>query len=100
MAKQVVWSPRAQKDRKNILNYWRQRNGSTTYSRKLNFLFKEAVSIIRKFPNIGRPTVQQNVRVKVVRDYLIIYEDTATTIYILTIWDNRQNPDKLVVLLK
>jgi addiction module RelE/StbE family toxin len=100
MAKKVVWSLRAQKDRKSILEYWRERNRSVTYSRKLNLLFKEAVSIIRKFPQIGKPTDYPNVRIKVVKDYLIIYEVTATTIYILTIWDSRQDPDKMEKLLK
>lgn len=100
MAKQVVWSHRAQEDRKNILNYWRQRNGSTTYSKELNFLFKKAISLIQKFPNIGRPTKHPNIRVKVVRDYLIIYETTQTTIHVLTIWDSRQDPDKLEAPLK
>lgn len=53
MAKQVVWSLRAQNDRKDILNYWRQRNKSNTYSKKLNALFKEAIQIIQIFPHIG-----------------------------------------------
>lgn len=100
MVKQVIWSLRAQEDRKNILNYWRQRNGSITYSKKLNYLFKEAVRIIKDFPQVGKLTDQKNVRMKIVRDYFIIYEDTGTTIYILTIWDSRQNPKKLDNILK
>jgi toxin YoeB len=100
MAKQIVWSLKAQEDRKNILSYWRQRNGSAAYSKKLHFLFKEAINIISKFPQIGRPTDHRNVRVKVVRDYLIIYEDTEKAIYILAIWDSRQDPNKLEELLK
>ncbi len=100
MVKQVIWSLRAQEDRKNILNYWRQRNGSITYSKKLNYLFKEAVRIIKDFPQVGKLTDQKNVRMKIVRDYFIIYEDTGTTIYILTIWDSRQDPKKLDNILK
>lgn len=100
MVKQVIWSLRAQEDRKNILNYWRQRNGSITYSKKLNYLFKEAVPIIKDFPQVGKLTDQKNVRMKIVRDYFIIYEDTGTTIYILTIWDSRQDPKKLDDILK
>lgn len=100
MVKQVIWSLRAQEDRKNILNYWRQQNGSITYSKKLNYLFKEAVRIIKDFPQVGKLTDQKNVRMKIVRDYFIIYEDTGTTIYILTIWDSRQNPKKLDNILK
>jgi addiction module RelE/StbE family toxin len=100
MAKQVVWSLRAQDDRKNILSYWRQRNKSNTYSKKLNLLFKEAVNTIRDFPKIGKLTDDRNTRIKVVRDYLIIYEETETTIYILTVWDGRQDPAELVKVLR
>ena len=100
MAKQVVWSLRAQDDRKNILSYWRQRNKSNTYSKKLNLLFKEAVNTIRDFPKIGKLTDDRNTRIKVVRDYLIIYEETETTIFILTVWDGRQDPAKLVKVLR
>jgi toxin YoeB len=100
MAKQVVWSLRAQDDRKNILSYWRQRNKSNTYSKKLNLLFKEVVNTIRDFPKIGKLTDDRNARIKVVRDYLIIYEETETTIYILTVWDGRQDPAELVKVLR
>jgi len=100
MAKQVVWSLRAQDDRKNILSYWVQRNKSNTYSKKLNLLFKEAVNTIRDFPKIGKLTDDRNARIKVVRDYLIIYEETETTIYILTVWDGRQDPAELVKVLR
>jgi len=100
MAKQVVWSLRAQDDRKNILSYWRQRNKSNTYSKKLNLLFKEAVNTIRDFPKIGKLTDDRNARIKVVRDYLIIYEETETTIYILTVWDGRQDPAELEKVLR
>ena len=95
MAKEVVWSLRAQKERKEILEYWRLRNKSNTYSKKLNQLFKESVKLITDFPQIGKPTDDINTRIKIVRDYLIIYEETETQIQILTIWDSRQDPEKL-----
>ena len=100
MVKQVIWSLRAQTDRQHILKYWTQRNKSNTYSKKLNQLFKEAVKIIKDFPQIGKQTDDQNTRIKIVRDYLIIYEETESQICILTIWDSRQDPDKLVKILK
>ena len=100
MAKQVAWSIRAQDDRKNILSYWRQRNKSNTYSKKLNLLLKEAVNTIRDFPKIGKLTDDRNARIKVVRDYLIIYEEKESTIYILTVWDGRQDPAELVKVLR
>lgn len=99
MAKQVVWSFRAQWDRKQILNYWRQRNGADSYSKKLNQLFKESVKLIADFPQIGKPTDDINTRIKFVKDYLIIYEETDTQILILTIWDSRQDPEELKKIL-
>ncbi|MEX2230580.1 MAG: type II toxin-antitoxin system RelE/ParE family toxin [Cyclobacteriaceae bacterium] len=95
MAKQIIWSRRAQRDRRQILEYWRIRNKSNSYSKKLNRLFKESIKIITDFPQIGKPTDEANTRIKIVKDYLIIYEETQTQIVILTIWDGRQDPDKL-----
>ena len=100
MVKQVVWSLRAQNDRKEILNYWRLRNKSSTYSKKLNQLFKNSIQIIKDFPQIGKSTDDPNTRIKIVKDYLLFYEETETQILILTIWDSRQDPDKLKKVLK
>lgn len=94
MAKRVVWSRRAQSDRKQILDYWRNRTKSNSYSVKLNELFKESVKIIIDFPQIGKPTDIGDARIKIVKDYLIIYEETEKQILILTIWDSRQNPEE------
>ena len=100
MAKQVIWSLRAQNDKKKVLDYWRQRTKSNTYSKKLNELFKESIKIILDFPQIGKVTDDTKARIKIVRDYLIIYEETETHIFILTIWDSRQDPDKLKKILQ
>ena len=56
MAEQIVWSLKAQKDRKEILYYWRKRNKSNEYSKKLNGLFKEALKLISDYPEIGKIT--------------------------------------------
>jgi len=95
MARRLVWTNRAQTDRKMILTYWNRRNQSAQYSKKLNALFKEAIHLITERPYIGKPTSTPNVRAKVVRDYLIFYEITQQHIVVLTIWDCRQNPKNL-----
>jgi len=78
MARQVVWSLRAQAERKQILEYWRRQNKSNAYSRKLNQLFKESIRIIRNFPQVGKTTDDPNARIKIVKDYLIVYEATES----------------------
>jgi plasmid stabilization system protein ParE len=87
MAKQVEWTLGAQYDRKDIFEYWNNRN---KYA-----LFKKSIKIISKHPKIGRSFGRDNIRVTVVKDYLIVYEEMDDCIRILSIWDSRQDPDKL-----
>ena len=100
MARQIIWTNKAQKDRISIFTYWNNRNKSVVYSKKLNELFKESLLLISKHSMIGKLTDKENVRVKVLRDYLIIYEITENEIIVLTIWDCRQKPEDLKRLLK
>lgn len=97
MALEIVWSPLAQQKRKEILAYWKERNGNSEYSNKLNALFIEAVRLLSKFPNIGRESDIKGVKVKIVRDYLLFYEVSDARLEILTVWDSRQNPDELQI---
>lgn len=95
MAKRVIWSPLAKKQRREILEYWISHNRSKSYSRKLNSLFKGAQKLISLHPNIGVPTTDPNIRHKLVRDYSLFYELREDSIIILTVWDHRQDPKKL-----
>lgn len=95
MAKQITWVYRAHQDRLEILSYWRIHNQSYAYSKKLNLLFKKAISLIAEHPHIGRRTTIEGIRVKLVRDYLIFYEETDDQIFILSIWDSRRSPEEM-----
>lgn len=97
MARHVIWTPLAQQKRKEILEFWIEKTQSKSFSIKLNNLFKESTKLLSDHPNIGRRTDLQGVRVKIVRDYLLFYEVSESSIYILTVWDSRQNPDKLKI---
>ena len=94
MVKRIVWTENAHNERKEILLYWKNHNQSTAYSKKLNELIKKAIQLISAHPHIGRKTDVKNVRVKLVRDYLVFYEETDDTSIILSIWDNRRNPEE------
>ena len=97
MAKQVVWSPRSRRELNEILEFCIQNNKSNSYSKKLTKLFEEATQLISQHPNMGRVTNDKTARFKVVRDYLMIYEEVNDKIYILTIWDGAQDPEKLKI---
>ena len=100
MAKQIIWSLNAQNSKKEIFKYWSQRNKSNRYSKQLNQLFKEAIILISEHPYIGRPTDDASVRIKIVKEYLLIYEVRETSINILSIWDGRQDSSKMDDILK
>ena len=73
-ARKINWTKEANFERKEILTYWINRNKSKTYSIKLNKLFRNTLKQIADNPKIGRKTNFENVRVKIVRDYLLFYE--------------------------
>jgi len=98
MVRHVIWSEKAQKDRIAIFTYWNNRNESFIYSKKLNEQIKESLKLISKHPLIGQLTQKENVRVKILRDYLIIYEVTVGEIIVLSLWDCRQNPKELRII--
>lgn len=94
MARQVIWTDRAQKERIAIFKYWNKRNESSIYSLKLYKLINESLKLICAHPLLGKLSDKENVRVKVLRDYLIIYETTLDFVIVLSIWDCRQNPER------
>ena len=95
MAKQIIWSDRATNDLLNIFDYWLHRNKSNNYNKKLNVLFNKSIDLIANHSSIGRLTQIENVKIKIIKNYQLIYEDSPELIIILTIWDSRRNPKDL-----
>jgi len=91
MAKQgIIWSPQAKLDLFEILDFYYKRNGSKTYSIKLNLIFRKAIRMIEKYPKLGVQTDIPNIRVLIENNYAIFYEIKAEVIEISSIWDCRQ----------
>ncbi len=91
MAYQIVWTEKANIERQHILQFWIDHNKSKVFSLKLNKLFISSIRDISKRPDIGRKTEFDNVRVKMVREYLIFYEVIKRDLVILSIWDGRRD---------
>lgn len=95
MAKRtIIWTTKANIERREILKYWINRNKSKAYSVKLNELFINSLIKLSENPKIGRKTNFNNVRVKIVRDYLIFYEFDLNELKVLSIWDGRRDESK------
>jgi len=67
-----------------------ERNQSKTYSLKLNKLIKDTLQSLSQNPYIGRKSDYDNVRVKIVRDYLIFYSFNERELFVLSLWDSRR----------
>ncbi len=96
MAKPIIWSFRAQQDRKAILEYWIMHNQSNLYSKKLNQIFEDTAELVSRHPNIGKKTDVPEVRIKIIKDYYFTYREDVSHIEILTIWDSRRNPKQFI----
>ncbi|WP_396169886.1 type II toxin-antitoxin system RelE/ParE family toxin [Flavobacterium sp.] len=95
VARRIVWSSSAKLQLKTIFEYFNFRNKSKLYSRKLNSLIQTELKTLLQQPNIGKKTNSINVRGLLVENYYVFYEINETHIIILSVWDTRQNPEKL-----
>lgn len=92
MARQIVWSANAQRERLELLHYWAERNGSTRYSDKLDGMLRSALRVIAAHPKLGRPTSDPDVRAKGIGLHMIFYSFTTTEVHVLSIWNNERDP--------
>ena len=92
-ARIIVWTRFARESRTSIFLYWNKRNKSKNYSIKLNLLFQESLQQLILFPESSTIGLKnQNIRLKIASHFEIIYTVSDTHIFILDIWDTRQNP--------
>ena len=93
VTRKIKWSHRAKLDLLEILDFYYKRNGNKTYSKKLNTKLRASIRLLEKQNDLGVQSDMPNIKNLIEGDYNIFYEITATTIDIIAIWDNRQNPE-------
>ena len=93
----IKWSNRAVKERSEILRYWVKRNGSPAYSEKIEAETDKTINVILENKCAGEKVKNRdNVRrITVMHDYSIYYTVVKNSLFILSFWDNRQNPEHL-----
>ena len=96
----VIWTRTADIQFVGILEYWVKRNKSNTYSKKLVGLVAKRTKQISKTPLIYKSTNFKDIRVASLGNFSIFYKVTDERIIITSFWDNRQDPKKLLKILK
>ena len=100
MAKRdVVWTRTADVQFAGILEYWVKRNKSNTYSKKLLQLVSNRTTQIAENPFIYKSTDFKDTRVASLGNFSIFYKVTDEEIIITALWDNHQDPKKLLRIL-
>lgn len=99
MVVQIKWTKEAKFQFNEILDYWDFRNGSSIYSTKLLVLVDQTIKILLKYPEIGRPTENVRIRMKIIKDYFLYYSFDNETLTILGVSDMRRDPNYLKSLL-
>lgn len=95
MVRKIIWTSKAEKIFLEILEFYNKRNGTKTYSRKLNSEIQTIINLLKKFPYLGFLTDKEDIRIIIKGDYKIFYKIDPSKIVILFVWDCRQNPEDL-----
>ncbi len=96
----IFWTETAISQRNLVFQYWNERNKSNEYSKKLKIAIKERTFLLKENPFIGKKTEYKDIRMLPLRHYSILYRIEKTQILIMAFWDNRQNPQTLLKILR
>ncbi|MDR9486850.1 type II toxin-antitoxin system RelE/ParE family toxin [Salibacter sp.] len=83
-----------------MLEYWVKRNKSKRYSRRLIKLVNQRTKQIADNPFIFKSANFKDTRVASLGNFSIFFKVTHNVVYITAFWDNRQDPSKLLKILK
>jgi len=92
MVRRIIWTSKADKVFTDILEFYIRRNGTKTYSRKINNEIDKLLNLLKNHPFLGKKTDTENIRVIIHRDFKIFYRIQLKEIIILMVWDCRQDP--------
>ncbi len=97
--RQVVWTNTASKQRREILEYWINRNDSTVFAEKIIRITAGRIRTILKNPEAFKETSFPDTRVCAMGHFSIFYKTTNTQLIITSFWDNRQDPKRLLRII-
>lgn len=95
--RKIIWSQRAKIKLFNILDFYKNKNKSTFYSQKLYREFNQQLSLIDSQPEMGINTDFEGIRGLIIEHFILYNEVSKEYIIVHTLWDSRQNPDKLKI---
>ncbi|MBI1287074.1 MAG: type II toxin-antitoxin system RelE/ParE family toxin [Flavobacteriales bacterium] len=96
----IAWTETAENQFFEVLDYWTERNNSTSYAEKLSSAVWNRTAFLAKNPLSSVKADFPNTRKAAMGHFSILYRIVEDGILITSFWDNRQDPKKLHRLLK
>lgn len=97
--KEIVWTETAAKQRREVLKYWTERNGNTSYAEKLIEITAKHLKVIAKNPEVFKETEMNGIRESAMGYFSLYYRRAGNQIVVMAFWDNRQDPKKLFKII-
>lgn len=91
----VIWSVEAKDKFLQIAQFYNQRNGNAKYSTRLYRMMKDTLRLAARYPYMYPATSIPETRVFVCEYFKVFYSIHKDCLYIETVFDTRQDPNKL-----
>ncbi|MFT5600863.1 MAG: plasmid stabilization system protein ParE [Flavobacteriales bacterium] len=96
----IIWTQTAEIQLRGVLEYWVKRNYSKNYSLKLVQLINKRTQQISENPLLFKVTDYPKTRAASLGNFTIFYKTTDSSIVVTGFWDNRQDPQSLLKLIR
>ena len=88
----LKWTTRAEEEWERILTFYTIRNGSRTYSLKLDTELKHILELLCIQPGMGQETKRKGIRRRVIaRRFALFYQFDSESVTVVSIVDARRN---------
>jgi plasmid stabilization system protein ParE len=96
----ITWTKIALKQRREVFEYWNNRTRNNKYSIKLLYAINARINILIENPIAFKDINLLEIREIAMDHFSIYYKVDNNKISIISFWDNRQDPDKLLEIIK
>lgn len=96
----IVWTRTAGRQLREVLSFWNKRTHSNRFSNKLLDKIDQRLAALASFPLEHPQSSLPEIRVAAMNHYNLFYKIHEDRIVIIAFWDNRQDPKKLLRILK
>ncbi len=95
VGRRLSWSPRARADIREIVAFYKKRNGSNAYGVRLKRMMLDSVRSYHANPELGQRHGTSGLRFLLCDHYRIFYRFDETMFEVVHVWDGRWNPKDL-----